>query len=195
MLQEKLKQFRIVLASASPRRQEFFSALGLDFEIRLKPINEDFPEQLKAAEIPVYLAELKAEALKDTLHSDEILITSDTVVWHQKEALAKPGNREEALAMLQRLSGDSHEVITAVSFTTTAKQRTIHQVTQVKFKILTDEEILYYIDHFHPFDKAGGYGIQDWIGLIGIEEIKGSYFNVMGLPTHLVYKTLMDIAG
>lgn len=195
MLQDKLKQFRIVLASASPRRQEFFSALGLDFEIRLKPINEDFPEQLKAAEIPVYLAELKAAALKDTLHSDEILITSDTVVWHQNEALAKPGNREEALAMLQRLSGDSHEVITAVSFTTTAGQRTIHQATQVKFKILTDEEILYYIDHFHPFDKAGGYGIQDWIGLIGIEEIKGSYFNVMGLPTHLVYKTLMDIAG
>ncbi|HMB64845.1 MAG TPA: Maf family protein, partial [Eudoraea sp.] len=162
---------------------------------RLNPINEDYPAALKAAEIAVYLAELKASALRDTLHADEILITSDTVVWHQKEALAKPGNREEALAMLQRLSGDVHEVITAVSFTTTTRQRTIHQVTQVAFKILTDDEILYYIDHFHPFDKAGGYGIQDWIGLIGIKEIKGSYFNVMGLPTHVVYKTLMDIAG
>lgn len=195
MLQEKLKQFTIVLASASPRRQEFFRDLGLDFEIRLKPVIEDYPDHLQAAEIPVYLAELKAAALKSTLNSKELLITSDTVVWHNNEALAKPADPQQAMAMLQRLSGGWHDVITAVCFTMTTGQRMVHHCTRVKFKELTNEEIGYYIDHYQPFDKAGGYGIQEWIGLIGIEEIRGSYFNVMGLPTHLVYKTLIDMAG
>ncbi len=195
MLREKLRHFKIILGSASPRRQEFFKALGLDFEIRLKPVDEIYPQNLRAAEIPVYLAELKARALKNTLQETDILITSDTIVWHKNKLLAKPINPQEAIAMLQKLSAHWHEVITAVCFTTTKEQRTVYNVTHVKFKQLTSSEIEYYIGDSKPFDKAGGYGIQEWIGLIGIEKIRGSYYNVMGLPTHLVYKTLMDMVG
>lgn len=195
MLQEKLKGYSLVLASGSPRRQQFFRELGVGFEIRLKPVEEKYPTQLKGSEIPYYLAELKAAAFNGELKPNEILITSDTVVWHNEKSLAKPANSIEAFNMLKTLSGDWHEVITSVCFTTPSKQRTVTETTKVKFKKLTDEEIQYYVNTYKPFDKAGGYGIQDWIGLIAIEKIKGSYTNVVGLPTHLVYKTLTDMVG
>ncbi len=195
MLNEQLKKFQIILASGSPRRQQFFRELGLDFEIRLKPVEEIYPDRLKGAEISDYLAVLKASPFKNELKDHEILITSDTVVWHNGSSLAKPGDAKEAYMMIKTLSDDWHEVITSVCFTTSSSQKTEYHSTKVKFKPLSDEEILYYIENYKPFDKAGGYGIQEWIGLIGIEQIEGSYANVVGLPTHIVYKTLMDMAS
>ncbi|MEJ1222446.1 Maf-like protein [Sediminicola sp. 1XM1-17] len=194
MLKEQLINFKIILASGSPRRQQFFKELGLDFEIRLKPVEEVYPGHLKGSEISDYLAALKASPLKNELKENEILITSDTVVWHNAISLAKPEDAQEAYKMIKTLSNDWHEVITSVSFTTTTTQKTEHHSTKVKFKPLSDDEIWYYIENYRPFDKAGGYGIQEWIGLIGIEKIEGSYANVVGLPTHIVYKTLMDMA-
>lgn len=190
-----IKNLKIILASKSPRRQQFFREMGLDFEIRLKPVAEIYPKELQGSAISDYLAELKAASFKGNLASDEILITSDTVVWHNNTSLAKAKNTEEAYTMLKTLSGDWHEVITSVCFTTTTDQRIVNQVTKVKFKRLKEAEIHFYIENYTPFDKAGAYGIQEWIGLIGIEKIEGSYPNVVGLPTHLVYQTLVDMAG
>lgn len=190
MLKEKLKDYHVILASGSPRRQQFFKELGLDFEVRLKPVEEVYSEKLKGKEISDYLAKLKASVFKDDLLPNEILITSDTVVWHQGESLAKAKTKVEAISMLNKLSGDWHEVVTSVCFTTTRKQIVENRTTKVKFNHLTDAEILYYINQYKPYDKAGAYGIQEWIGLMAIEEIKGSYTNVVGLPTELVYKTL-----
>lgn len=169
--------------------------MRLDFEVRLKPVEEVYPQHLKASEISDYLAILKAAAFEDSLSPKEILITSDTVVWHRKVSLAKAANAKEAYEMLKILSDDWHEVITSVCFTTIDTQNTVHEITKVKFRALLDNEISYYIEAFKPFDKAGAYGIQEWIGLIGIEEIRGSYSNVVGLPTHLVYKTLIDMVA
>lgn len=188
-----LKDYRIILASGSPRRQRFFKEMGLDFEIRLKPLDEVYPENLKGAEISDYLSKLKASNFENELLPNEILITSDTVVWHKEESLAKAKTREEAHIMLRKLSNGWHEVITSVCFTTNKKQLVKNRTTKVKFSALTDSEISYYVAEYKPFDKAGAYGIQEWIGLIGIEEIKGSYTNVVGLPTQLVYKTLMTM--
>lgn len=194
MLREILKDFHIILASASPRRQQFFKALQIDFEVRIKSIEELYPKELQGAEISDYLSELKASVFKKDLKANDIVVTSDTVVWHKNQSLAKAANEQEAYQMLQTLSGDWHEVITSVSFTTVNQQKTVNQTTKVKFKQLSEEEIWFYIKEFKPFDKAGAYGIQEWIGLIAIETIQGSYTNVVGLPTHLVYKTLMEMA-
>ncbi len=188
-----LKGHKLILASKSPRRQQFLKELGLDFEVRLKPLEEVYPDELIGSEISDFLAELKASAFEGHLKPKEILITSDTVVWHNNRSLAKAADSDEAYQMLKTLSDDRHEVITSVTFTTYKTQKTVNSTTKVKFKKLTDDEIWFYIKTDSPFDKAGAYGIQDWIGLIGIEEIKGSYANVVGLPTHLVYKTLMDV--
>ncbi|MGB5553970.1 MAG: Maf family nucleotide pyrophosphatase [Flavobacteriaceae bacterium] len=193
MLNDRLKSFKIILASASPRRQSFFQEMGLDFEVRIKPVEEVYPQELKANQISDYLAVLKASGFTGTLKTKEILITSDTVVWHKNESLAKAADANEAFDMLRKLSGDWHEVITSVCFTTLTWQKVVQQITKVKFKSLTDAEINYYIAHYKPFDKAGAYGIQEWIGLIGIEEIQGSYTNVVGLPTQLVYTTLVQM--
>jgi len=195
MLTEKVKKFHIILASSSPRRQEFFKKLGLNFEVRLKPVEEIFPEHLKGVDIANFLSKLKAKPFLAELKANDLLITSDTVVWHKDTFLGKPGDEEQAFSMLRSMSGDWHEVITSVCFTRTNDQRLVSSSTKVKFRDLTDEEIRYYIKEYKPFDKAGGYGIQDWIGLIGIEEIRGSYTNVVGLPTQLVYKTLMEMLG
>ncbi|MCR8667971.1 Maf-like protein [Aestuariibaculum sp. M13] len=194
MLNEKLKNHHIILASGSPRRQDFFKNLGLDFEIRLKPVKEDYPSRLTHFEISNYLAQLKALPFKNELKPNDILITSDTIVWHDNKALGKPEDENEAFSILKSLSDKTHQVITSVCFTTTSFEKTLYSITDVTFKALTDEEIWYYINTCKPFDKAGAYGIQEWIGQIGVTEIKGSYFNVMGLPTHLVYKTLNSIA-
>lgn len=195
MLQEKLKDYKIILASASPRRQQFFKELHLDFEVRLKPVDEIYPQELQGSNISDYLAKLKAAAFEGYLNPNEIVITSDTVVWHKNASLAKAADANEAYQMLRTLSGDWHEVITSVSFTTSTSQKTVNHTTTVKFKALSDDEIWFYINRYKPFDKAGAYGIQEWIGLIGIEELKGSYTNVVGLPTHLVYKTLMSMVS
>lgn len=193
MIYDKLKGYHIILASGSPRRQQFFKDLGLDFEVRLKPVNENFPNRLKHFEISDYLAQLKALPFKDDLKNNDILITSDTIVWHNNQALGKPNSREQAFEMIQSLSNSTHEVITSVCFTTPTIQKTVNATTKVTFKDLSHSEIEYYIHSFKPFDKAGAYGIQEWIGHIGITKIEGSYFNVVGLPTHLVYETLNSL--
>ena len=195
MLNEKLTNRKIILASGSPRRQQFFRDLGLEVEIRLRTVVEEFPSRLVHFEISDYLAQLKAIPFKDELMADEILITSDTIVWHNNKALGKPKDAAEAFQMIQSMSNTTHEVVTSVCFTTTTSEKTVNSVTKVTFKELTDDEIHYYVDTFKPFDKAGAYGIQEWIGLIGVIHIEGSYFNVMGLPTHLVYKTINDMVS
>lgn len=193
MLNQLLKNYHIILASGSPRRQQFFKDLGIKYEIRLKPVDEIYPERLRNFEIADYLAQIKALPFKDTLQEKDILITSDTIVWHKGKALGKPRSEEEAFGMLMSLSDDYHEVITSVCFTTKFLQKTVNATTKVYFKELSEDEINFYIENFNPFDKAGAYGIQEWIGQIGVEKIEGSYFNVMGLPTHLVYNALLNI--
>lgn len=195
MLKEKLKNHHIILASGSPRRQQFFRELGLDFEIRLKPVDEIYSDRLLGSNISDYLAQLKALPFKEELKDKDVLITSDTIVWHENKALGKPRNAEEAFAMIRSMSGKVHDVITSVCFTMTDFEKTVNSVTKVTFKEFTDEEIHYYINNFKPFDKAGAYGIQEWIGQIGVTKLEGSYFNVMGLPVSKVYKVLMDIAS
>jgi len=190
MLNNKLDNYNLILASGSPRRQQFFKELGLTFEIRLKPIDEDYPNRLRHFEISDYLAQLKSLPFKAELKENDILITSDTIVWHNETALGKPKDHQEAFDMLSSMSDATHEVITSVCFTTKNSQKTVNAVTKVVFKALTENEINHYINTFKPFDKAGAYGIQEWIGQIGIINIEGSYTNVVGLPTHLVYKTL-----
>ena len=185
--------YKIILASASPRRQQFFKDLDLNFEIRIKEIDEIYPIELKSTEITAYLAELKASAFDGTLAHDELLITSDTLVWLENAALGKPKNHDDAFDMLQNLSNKTHEVITSVCFATASKKETISETTKVTFTELSDDQIHYYLDHYKPFDKAGSYGIQDWIGLIGISKIEGSYTNVVGLPTEKVYHYLKNL--
>jgi len=181
-LKEKLKDKKIILGSGSPRRKMFLEELGLDFEVRPKSVEEVYPDELQGQEISEYLAKLKA-----------IPFMADTVVWHNNTSLAKAANKDEAFEMLRTLSGDWHEVITSVCFTTINTQKTVSGITKVKLKEFSDDEINYYIESCQPFDKAGAYGIQEWIGMIGISEIQGSYTNVVGLPTHLVYQTLMKL--
>ncbi|WP_421825021.1 Maf family nucleotide pyrophosphatase [Flagellimonas oceanensis] len=192
-LKEKLKDKKIILGSGSPRRKMFLEELGLDFEVGPKSVEEVYPEALQGQEISEYLAKLKATPFLEELEPNQIVITSDTVVWHNNTSLAKASDKAEAFEMIKTLSGDWHEVITSVCFTTKDAQKTVSGVTKVKLKEFLDDEINYYIDTCQPFDKAGAYGIQEWIGMIGITEIQGSYTNVVGLPTDLVYKTLMEL--
>ena len=195
MLNEKLTNYNIILASSSPRRQQFFKDLGLDFEIRLKPIEEVYPKYLKHSEISDYLAELKSEPFDETLTDNDILITSDTIVWHNNEALGKPKDKQDAFNMILSMSGQTHEVISSVCFKTKTTQKMVNAITKVSIKDLTDNEIWHYIHNFSPMDKAGAYAIQEWFGYIAVTKIEGSFFNVMGLPIHLVYKTLNDIVN
>ena len=188
------KSHKIILASGSPRRQQFFKDFDLwdrfDFEIRLKEVDEIYPDSLKAEEITNYLAELKAQAFEGELLDHEILITSDTLVWLKDKALGKPKDYDDAVTILKSLSNTTHEVITSVCFKTSTSTKTIFDVTKVSFNLLSEEAIRYYLDNYKPFDKAGAYGIQEWIGLIGISKIEGSYTNVVGLPTEKVYSYL-----
>ncbi|MEN8776471.1 MAG: Maf-like protein [Polaribacter sp.] len=192
MLKEKLKNYNIILASKSPRRQQFFKDLNIDFTIKLKEVEELYPQKLKGIEITDYLANLKAKAYKN-LKDNDLLITSDTIVWLENKALGKPKNYREAFVMLKNLSGKKHEVITSISIKNKKFQKIINDITTVFFKKLSDEEINYYINNYKPIDKAGAYGIQEWIGFIAIDKIEGSYFNVVGLPVHKLYKELMNL--
>ncbi|MDL2144601.1 Maf-like protein [Flavobacterium tructae] len=193
MLKEKLKKYTLILASGSPRRQQFFKDLDLDFEIRLKDIEEIYPPELKAVEITDYLASLKASAFEGELNENEILVTSDTIVWHENKALGKPKNAEEAFTMIKSLSNTTHEVITSVCFKTNSSSTLLNDTTKVTFNDLSDEAILYYIENYKPYDKAGAYGIQEWFGFMAVAKVEGSYTNVMGLPTAKVYEYLSTL--
>tara|TARA_R110002072_G_scaffold16233_3_gene63953 strand:+ start:153469 stop:154056 length:588 start_codon:yes stop_codon:yes gene_type:complete len=193
MLREKLQHHTIILASGSPRRQYFFNELDIDFTIDVRPVNEVYDNHLKKSEITEYLSKLKAEAFTD-LKGNDILITSDTIVWKDGKAIEKAKDEAEAKEILRNLSGEMHEVFTSVCFTGKHFQKVVSDSTKVWFKKLSEEEISYYITTYQPYDKAGSYGVQEWLGYIGIEKLEGSYFNVMGLPTRLVYKTLIEIS-
>lgn len=182
----------LLLASNSPRRKELLTGLGLDFIVRVKDVHEDFPNDLKGAEVAEYLASHKADAYKDSL-SDEVVITADTIVCLGDRILNKPQTHHEAAEMLRALSGKSHEVITGVCLLSKEGKSVFHDTTKVYFKELADSEIDFYINHYKPFDKAGAYGIQEWIGMMGIERIEGSYFNVVGLPVQKLYAKLVEL--
>ena len=192
MLKQKLTNYNVILASGSPRRQQFFKDLEIDFSIQLKEIEEIYPENLKGVAITDYLSNLKSDAFS-TLNDNDLLITSDTIVWLEGKALGKPKDAKDAFTMLRAMSGKKHEVITSVCLKSTSFQKIINDITIVTFKELSNDEIHYYINNYKPFDKAGAYGIQEWMGFIGIEKIEGSYFNVVGLPVHKLYKELMAL--
>lgn len=181
---------KLILASKSPRRQQLLRDLGFDFEVRTMDVNEDHDLSLNGEEIAAHLAEKKALAFESDLADDEIVLTSDTVVWCNSESLAKAENEAHAREMLQKLSGTSHDVITGVCLLSKKHKEVFTDTTKVYIRKLTDEEIDYYISHYRPFDKAGAYGIQEWIGMWAIEKIEGSFFTVMGLPTHLIHPYL-----
>ena len=191
---DNLKKYRIVLASNSPRRKELLSGLGIEYMVRTLPdIDESFPETLIGEEIPAFIAKNKADAYRTNMEADELVITADTIVWIDGKVLGKPEDKRDAFEMLRELSGASHQVITGVCLTTCKWQKSFTATTEVTFAQLTDEEIEYYVDRYAPMDKAGAYGVQEWIGFIGVESISGSYFNVMGLPIQRLYGELKKL--
>ena len=188
--------YRVILASNSPRRKELLGGLGIDFEVRtLQDIDESYPDTLKGEEIPMFISGKKAEAYKRTMADDEMIITADTIVYDNGQVLGKPKDRGEAMQMLRELSGHAHEVITGVSIVTKEKTTQFASTSKVTFAALTDEEIAYYVDTYKPYDKAGAYGIQEWIGYVAVTRIEGSYFNVMGLPIQRLYTELKQFSS
>lgn len=191
---ENLKKYKVVLASNSPRRKELLSGLGIGYEVKtLADVDESFPEGLDGVEIPAYIARAKADAYRQVMQEDELVITADTIVWLDGEVMGKPVDEEDARRMLRALSGKTHQVITGVCLTTVGYQKTFATVTDVTFAALTDEEIAHYVEHYRPMDKAGSYGIQEWIGFVGVERIEGSYFNVVGMPIQRLYTELKNL--
>lgn len=189
-----MDKYKYVLASNSPRRKELLAGLGLDFEVRIiKDIDESYPASLPASEVAQYIAEKKAAAYKPTLQPDELIITADTVVIVGDDILGKPKDGADAVRMLREISGRTHQVTTGVSLLTATQQRSFSVTTDVTFKELTDEEIQHYVTQYRPFDKAGAYGIQEWIGYIGVTGLHGSYYNVMGLPVQRIYTELQKM--
>ena len=182
---------KLILASNSPRRRELLAGLGLDFEVRVLPgIDESHPADLREGDIPLYISRVKADAYLPTLADDELLITADTIVWLDEQVLEKPHDEADAERMLSNLSGQTHQVYTGVCLTTKQKQVAFSCRSDVTFATLTDDEIHYYVQHYRPMDKAGAYGVQEWIGYIGVERIEGSFFNVVGLPVQRLYQAL-----
>lgn len=191
---DNLKKYKVILASNSPRRKELLAGLGVDYEVRTLPdVDESYPETLQGADIPLYIAKEKADAYVAMMQPGELMITADTIVWLDGKVLGKPRDREDALQMLRTMSGRTHEVFTGVCITTTDWQRSFTAQTEVRFATLSEEEIAYYIDNFQPMDKAGAYGVQEWIGFIGVENISGSYYNIMGLPVQKLYRELLKV--
>ena len=185
--------YKVILASNSPRRKELLGGLGIDFEVRtLSDIDESYPNALRGEDIPMFISGKKAEAYKQGMADDEMIITADTIVYDNGQVLGKPKNRGEAVQMLKELSGHAHEVITGVSIVTKKKTVQFASTSKVTFSTLTDEEIAYYVDTYKPYDKAGAYGIQEWIGYVAVTRIEGSYFNVMGLPIQKLYSELKN---
>jgi len=187
-----LPEYNYILASKSPRRQELLHSLGINFQVVTKEVDESFPDCLTMEEIPVFLAELKAKHFLSDLKENDLLITADTIVWFKGEVLGKPENRQDAIETLQKLSGHEHQVISGVCLTSLKKQKSFYSISNVSFKQLSLDEIEYYVSEYKPFDKAGAYGIQEWIGYVGITHIEGSFYNVMGLPIQQLYTEIQN---
>lgn len=185
-----LKDYQIVLASQSPRRQELLSGLNIPFDVHEINVDESYPHELVGVDIPMYLAEKKANAYAKKMDKNTLLITADTIVWHEGRVFNKPIDKNDAIFMLKSLSGKTHQVITGVCISTNNQRKTFHVISEVRFARLTDNEIEYYLENYQPYDKAGAYGVQEWIGFIGVEYIEGSYYNVMGLPVQRLYNEL-----
>ena len=191
---ENLNKYKVILASNSPRRKELLSGLGVDYEVKTLPdVDESYPDGLSGEEIAKHISRGKAEAYRSLIQADELVITADTIVWLDGTVMGKPKDEEEAKDMLMRLSGKTHQVITGVCLTTASMQKTFATVTDVTFATLTDEEVDYYVTRYQPMDKAGSYGVQEWIGFVGVENLSGSYFNVMGLPIQRLYTELKKL--
>lgn len=191
---DNLKKYNVILASNSPRRKELLAGLGVKYEVRTLPdVDESYPAHLQGADIPLYISREKAAAYRALMKPRELMITADTIVWLDGKVLGKPIDREDAVQMLRAMSSKTHEVFTGVCITTTEWQRSFTARTEVRFSHLSEEEITYYVDTFQPMDKAGAYGVQEWIGYIGVEYISGSYYNIMGLPVQKLYKELCQI--
>ena len=187
-LLKNIEKYKIVLASQSPRRQELLRGLQVDFSVKVMDVDETYPSDIVGVDIPMFLAEKKADAY--VIDDETLLITADTIVWHEGQVLGKPRDKADAKRMLKQLSGKTHEVITGVCICTTKKRKVFHVISEVRFASLAESEIDYYLENFKPYDKAGSYGVQEWIGYVAIERIEGSYFNVMGLPTQKLYVEL-----
>ena len=191
---DNIKDYKIILASASPRRRELLTGLDIDFVVKSLPdVDESFPDTLVGGEIPLYISKKKADAYRPSMGDDELVITADTIVWLDGKALGKPVDEADARRMLHNMSGKTHAVFTGVTITTKAEQRSFVAQSNVSFAVLADDEVDYYIQKYKPMDKAGAYGAQEWIGYIGMENIEGSYFNVMGLPVQRLYSELKKI--
>ena len=189
-LLQNIDKYKIILASQSPRRIELLNGLNIKFEVQVLDVNEDFPAQMVGVDIPMYLAEKKANAYKHIMDEHTMIITADTIVWHEGKVLGKPVDETDARRMLRALSGNTHQVITGVCISTLQRRKVFHVISDVRFARLTEAEIEYYLHNFKPYDKAGSYGVQEWIGFVGVEHINGSYFNVMGLPVQRLYNEL-----
>lgn len=191
---DNFNRYKIILASNSPRRKELLSGLDLPYEVKILPdIDENYPEELSGKDIPEYIARKKAQAYISMIDDNTLVITADTIVWLDEKVYGKPEDKEDAKQMLRALSGRTHEVITGVCLTLKHQQRIFSAVSEVSFAKLSDEEIDYYVEKYLPVDKAGAYGVQEWIGYIGVEHINGSYFNVMGLPVQRLYRELQNL--
>lgn len=186
----KLNKYNIILGSQSPRRKQLLEGLGLHFTVKTQDTDEKFPENLDKFQIAVYLAELKARAFETEMNENDLIITADTIVWLDDEVLGKPVDYDDAFLILKKLSGKKHEVITGVCIKTKQKSVSFHAITDVCFKKLSDQEIKYYLDNYKPYDKAGAYGVQEWIGYVAVERVDGSFYNVMGLPVQRLYEHL-----
>ncbi len=192
MIADILNNYRIILASQSPRRQQLLKELGLNFEVVVKEYSETYPENFTGKDIALFVAQQKASLFKDEITENELVITADTIVWCNNQVLGKPLNSGDAAKILREISGNTHEVITGVCILSSVMEKSFTVSTKVTFEIIADEEIEYYIQNFRPFDKAGAYGIQEWIGIIACSHIEGSYFNVVGLPVHQLYRELQE---
>ena len=189
-LLKNIAHYDVILASQSPRRRELLKGLDIDFRIEVIDVDESYPKGMMGVEIPMYLAEKKAKAYRSIMQSNTLLITADTIVWHEGSVMNKPANETEARKMLTKLSGKTHQVITGVCISSLHKRKIFHVISEVRFARLTETEIEYYLENYKPYDKAGSYGVQEWIGFVGVEHINGSYFNVMGLPVQRLYNEL-----
>jgi septum formation protein len=192
-LLEKLKNYKVILASGSARRRELLKELGIDFEVIVKSFDESFPDNLRGEQIAEYIAASKAKMFINDIKANELIIAADTIVWLDDKILGKPSNKADAMKMLRAISGKTHEVITGVAIIYDKKMTTFTDATKVTFKEMTDNELDYYVERYSPYDKAGAYGIQEWIGLAACSRIEGSFYNVMGLPVQKVYSKLCDI--
>ena len=190
---DKLKNYKVILASGSERRRQLLGELGIDFEVAVKPYDETFPDDLHGKQIAEYIAESKAKMFVNDINANELIITADTIVWLDGKILGKPSDKADALRMLREISGKTHEVITGVSILFRNKITTFTDTTKVTFREMTDDELNYYVEHYSPYDKAGAYGIQEWIGLAACSRIEGSFYNVMGLPVDKLYARLCEI--